>query len=313
MGLAILMRLQPVPYATTVASRHGATPPDPLEIPSSVPESGDFEQSNASPVASASPESKCVGAEGQQSTLTAAGNHNMTSPLPVASQYDQGNASTEMESTQNKSFGEFHTAERHLFELTEQAEFYRQESAEQRKCIDELKRHIQGMEDAEAATSASDPAGLKAHLAQSYAEIKSLRTQVNNKVALQPFTRTSYTFPLGPEKNAVVDAISSIEADTFNILVSSETTEGGKKIDFKDESADLSVLWATVFGDPAMKVSGVSFQTVVRSLTSAALYKWVFEPHAEEPLFVNSYRGKVLLEHIADQGSYSPTLPASAF
>jgi hypothetical protein len=297
------------PHVTASIPRLEASSTEPLQRAPSVPDSEDFEQSSALPTASASPETELFGAAEEHYSIAATDNFIPTSPIPATRRHDEANVSLRTESPGNQSFRELGAQERHIFELTKQTEFYRQELIAVQKRNGDLQRQVDAIKDVEATTSASDRAALKAQLAQHYAEIQCLRTQLNNKAALQPFTRTDYTYPLGPEKKFVTDAVSSIEADTFNLLVSPETTDSESKVDVKSKGADLSVLWTTVFGDPAAKLSGVTFQAVVRSLTTAALCKWVLEPHLEEPLFANCYRGEVILELLANQGSCSLAFP----
>ena len=291
---------------TVTSTQLEARPTDPSQRLSSVPDSEDFEQPSAFSTALASPETGSSGTDEDEDSTSATDNSAPTSPILGTGRHDEARTYERIESPLPQSSQEFHARELHMRELTTQTEFYRQESMALQKRNEDLQRQVDAMKEVEAMKSDSEGAELKAKLAQSYEENQYQLVQLNNKAALQPFTKREYKYPLGPEKKAVIDAISSIEADTFNLLVCLETTDGESKVDLKEKSPDLSVLWTAAFGDPAMKFSGIPLQAVIRSLTSAALCKWVFETHLDELLFANCYRGKVILQHIAEQGAYSP-------
>lgn len=211
-----------------------------------------------------------------------------------------GAVSTEWENSQCPN--EVQHLQSRVYELMSQTEFYRKELRGLQKRNLELKRHMDSIKNVEATARKSDTASLEAKLLQYDKEIQCLRMQLDDKTVLQPFTKTDYKYPSGPDRKEVEDTMARIEASTFNLLASPDTTIRATQVDINNKGADLLSLWISAFGDPVFKVSGVPFQAILRSLTSAAVCKWVLEPPQEDPFFLNSQRGEVILKHIATQG-----------
>jgi hypothetical protein len=133
-------------------------------------------------------------------------------------------------------------------------------------------------------------------------EIEILRSKLKDKESLCPFTTRAGKKHIPFDETyfqANMDIIRNVIEDFMSYA---ETSKTCNNIEFEEQADDLRLLFQRVVGESEGTLQSVSFQSLLRSLLSAAVCEWVFECDVQEHFLASTPLRETMLSHLITQG-----------
>lgn len=191
-----------------------------------------------------------------------------------------------------------------LRECQSQIAKLQRENAWHREEVDRLNKVIADLDTRLAAAMVSkfgDDLTLR-RLVDYQSEVQRLKSIINSKEIFKPFTKPGQTHLNKQERADIERNMELIEKDIRSVFIFSgnmgSCCEGGSA----NTVEDLSLLWQRALGFSGVLIPPVPLQFALRSLLSAAICMWVFEPDFDDTYLANSHSRETMLSHLRTYG-----------
>jgi hypothetical protein len=190
-----------------------------------------------------------------------------------------------------------------LADREREVQYLRLESAKDRDFIKTLERELE-CEKQTYAISMKDGGSPNEETLKSYLnEIDILRSQLEDKETLSPFTTQTRKKHIPFDEKYFQKNMNRIRYVMEEFMCNTDTSRMCK-ITLESQTEDLRLLFRRVFGESGGTLRSLSFHSILRSFLSAAVCEWVLECDLQEHWLASTPWREAALSHLVTQGMW---------
>ncbi|OCL11765.1 hypothetical protein AOQ84DRAFT_361217 [Glonium stellatum] len=188
-----------------------------------------------------------------------------------------------------------------LVDREREAQYFRLEFSKAQDTIKGLRRELQCEKHTHTIFSKDRGTPIEETLKRYLNEIEILRSKVEDKEMLSPFTTQIGKKHIPFDEKYFQRNTNTIRYTIEEFMPYADTSRMCSNIKFKNQTGDLGLLFRRVVGEFEGKLRSVSFHSLLQSLLSAAVCEWVLECDFQEHFPVSTPWRDAMLSHLATQ------------
>jgi hypothetical protein len=189
-----------------------------------------------------------------------------------------------------------------LADREREVQYLRLESFRAQDIIKTLKRELQCEKHTYAISVKDGGTPAKETLKSYLNEIEILRSKLEDKETLSPFTMRIRKKHIPFDEKYFQRNMSTIRYVIEEFMSYVDTSMMCNNIKIEDQTEDLRLLFQRLFGGSGASLHSLSFLYLLRSLLSAAVCEWVLDCDLQEHFLASSPWREAALSHLATLG-----------